>query len=94
MAMNYVVAYDIAQNKRRRKISTYLQGWGNRVQESVFVCRISNEDMPEFIDMIDGLLDDEKDHLAIFKQCASCDKSSVILGEPLPVINDICLVSF
>ena len=32
----YIVAYDIASNKRRKKVSDILEGYGKRVQYSVF----------------------------------------------------------
>ena len=34
----YVVAYDIPCNKRRKKVSDLLEGYGSRVQYSVFEC--------------------------------------------------------
>lgn len=33
----YLVAYDIPQDKRRARIAKFLQGYGDRVQYSVFV---------------------------------------------------------
>lgn len=32
----YIVAYDISSNKRRKKVSDLLEGYGRRVQYSVF----------------------------------------------------------
>lgn len=34
----YVVAYDIPEDKRRKKIADLLEGYGKRVQYSVFEC--------------------------------------------------------
>jgi CRISPR-associated protein Cas2 len=34
----YVVVYDIPDNKRRKKVSDILEGYGKRVQYSVFEC--------------------------------------------------------
>ncbi len=34
----YVVAYDIPCDKRRKKVSDLLEGYGKRVQYSVFEC--------------------------------------------------------
>ena len=34
----YVVVYDIPCNKRRKKVSDLLEGYGHRVQYSVFEC--------------------------------------------------------
>ncbi|OKH15961.1 CRISPR-associated endonuclease Cas2 [[Limnothrix rosea] IAM M-220] len=39
--MFYLVAYDISDNKRRKKIADLLEGYGCRVQFSVFECRLS-----------------------------------------------------
>lgn len=37
----YVVVYDIPNDKRRKKISDLLEGYGKRVQYSVFECILS-----------------------------------------------------
>lgn len=34
----YVVAYDIPNDKRRKKVADLLEGYGQRVQYSVFEC--------------------------------------------------------
>lgn len=43
--MLVVVAYDIADDKRRQKLATFLEGYGRRVQESVFECFLTLEEM-------------------------------------------------
>lgn len=35
-----VVAYDISDDKRRERVSKILEGYGERVQYSVFECRL------------------------------------------------------
>ena len=37
----YVVAYDIPNDKRRKKVSDLLEGYGKRVQYSVFECQLT-----------------------------------------------------
>ncbi|NET61636.1 MAG: CRISPR-associated endonuclease Cas2 [Symploca sp. SIO2E6] len=37
----YVVAYDIPDDKRCKKVSDLLEGYGKRVQYSVFECVLS-----------------------------------------------------
>lgn len=39
--MLYLVTYDICCNKRRRKVAELLEGYGRRVQYSVFECAMS-----------------------------------------------------
>ena len=37
----YVVAYDLRDDSEREKVARILQGFGSRVQKSVFECRLS-----------------------------------------------------
>lgn len=43
----YVVAYDIPDDKRRKKVSDLLEGYGQRVQYSVFECQLSTSKFDE-----------------------------------------------
>ena len=39
----YVITYDIPCDKRRKKVSDLLEGYGRRVQYSVFECVLTTE---------------------------------------------------
>lgn len=39
----YLITYDISCNKRRQKISDLLEGYGSRVQHSVFECVLNRK---------------------------------------------------
>ena len=43
----YVVVYDIPCDKRRKKVSDLLEGYGKRVQYSVFECVLSRSKYDE-----------------------------------------------
>jgi CRISPR-associated protein Cas2 len=43
----YVVAYDIPDDKRRKKVADLLEGYGKRVQYSVFECVLSSDKYDE-----------------------------------------------
>lgn len=43
----YVVTYDIPSDKRRKKVSDLLEGYGHRVQYSVFECVLTSEKYSE-----------------------------------------------
>lgn len=43
----YVVAYDSPSDKRRKKVSDLLEGYGRRVQYSVFECVLTSEQYAE-----------------------------------------------
>lgn len=40
--MIYIIAYDIADNKRRLRVAKTLESWGYRTQESVFQLRLDS----------------------------------------------------
>ena len=40
----YLVAYDIRDDRRLRNIATCMEGYGTRVQYSVFVCDLSDRE--------------------------------------------------
>ena len=48
----YLVTYDISCNRRRRKISDLLEGYGKRVQWSVFECQLSAKKYQELRDRL------------------------------------------
>lgn len=43
--MRVVVSYDISDDKRRRKVAEIMEGYGYRVQYSVFECNLSKNQM-------------------------------------------------
>ena len=57
--MFLVVCYDIPDDKRRNKISQILEGYGERVQWSVFECDIKPEHVKKMKAKLEKLLKDE-----------------------------------
>lgn len=45
----YVVAYDIPDDRRRKKIADLLEGYGKRVQYSVFECLLTQAKYDELL---------------------------------------------
>ena len=45
--MRVVVSYDISDDKRRRKVAEIMEGYGYRVQYSVFECNLNKKQMAE-----------------------------------------------
>ena len=40
----YLVAYDIRDDRRLRNVATCMEGYGERIQYSVFICDLSDEE--------------------------------------------------
>lgn len=81
--MLYVVAYDIADDDRRQRVARYLEGWGRRVEKSVFECEVSREQMREIVEHVRGMLVLPDDRCHIYRLCAECARQHVAIGEDL-----------
>ncbi|MDD7389509.1 MAG: CRISPR-associated endonuclease Cas2 [Lachnospiraceae bacterium] len=78
----YVVSYDITEDKRRNKIAKLLEGYGRRVQYSVFECRINEKKMKVlYAALADLTRDMQEGSVYIYPICASCEKKRMIIGE-------------
>ena len=59
----YIVTYDIADDKRWRRLFKLMHGYGEWLQLSVFQCRMTRMRQLELVRQIEAILDREKDHL-------------------------------
>lgn len=59
----YVVAYDIRDDKRWRRIFKLMKGYGEWLQLSVFQCRLSRRRHAELLATVDEIIADEHDHV-------------------------------
>lgn len=61
----YVVAYDIRDPKRWRKVFKLMHGYGEWLQLSVFQCRLTRRRHAELIAMLDELIHHSEDHVVL-----------------------------
>ena len=77
----YVISYDITSNKLRNKIAKTLEGYGRRVQYSVFECRIT---LKQYEILYKKLLELMKDvtegNIRIYKICMNCEQNITTIG--------------
>jgi CRISPR-associated protein Cas2 len=62
----YVVTYDIPSNKRRKKVADLLEGYGRRVQYSVFECLLSPKKYAELQRRLHPRVNLEEDSLRFY----------------------------
>jgi len=62
---HYLVTYDIADDKRRDKVFKTLQGAGDHVQYSVFLCDLNGTELAELRRKVRPLLHQEDDQLLV-----------------------------
>ncbi len=61
----YIVAYDIANTKRWRRIFNVMHGYGEWVQLSIFQCRINPVQHTELIALLDSVIHHDQDHIIL-----------------------------
>ena len=78
----YVVSYDITSDRRRNKIAKALEGYGTRIQYSVFECRLTEKKYKEMYRKLMQLMTDEEDgSIRIYSICGNCEGKIRTIGE-------------
>ena len=70
--MDYIVSYDIPNDKRRNKVAKILLDFGVRVQYSVFEANLTDELFHTMRERLLNIIDEEFDNLVIYKLCNAC----------------------
>ena len=78
--MLVIVAYDVPSDRRRTRLAHALKDFGERVQSSVFECRLEVEDLDRLRARVRKLLKTEEDRLRIYCLCASCSPQVELFG--------------
>ena len=73
MAMTYLFAYDIVNDRTRRRVAALLQTYGDRIQRSVFACPMRQASFAALFERVTQMLDGSSDVL----HCFELDKSAV-----------------
>jgi CRISPR-associated protein Cas2 len=68
--MFVLVCYDVADDKRRRRIAEVLEGYGQRVQRSVFECHLRPARLASLQRRVARLLDTDEDRVGYYTLCA------------------------
>ncbi len=80
--MLYVIAYDIPDDARRLKLAKVLEGFGQRVQRSVFECDLTEREYRALTKKVARVIDlDEGDSVRIYRLCSACAASVEVKGE-------------
>lgn len=80
--MAYLVAYDITEPKRLRRICRILEGFGTRLQYSVFWCDIETSTMLNLWDILLHFIAEEEDKLAAYPIDARAKAHALHAGKP------------
>jgi len=76
----YVVCYDVPDDKRRTRLAKCLDGYGDRVQYSVFEAVLDGLLFDNLLKDVNSLIDPAEDTVFIYPLCAACAKKRASLG--------------
>nr|WP_243237939.1 CRISPR-associated endonuclease Cas2 [Roseburia zhanii] len=91
----YVISYDVVNDRKRRKISKILEGYGKRVQYSVFESILARSDFTKmYHELLAVDIDAETDSIYFYSICSNCEKKKVVIGRKREYleINDAAVI--
>ena len=83
----YIVAYDITCDKRRKKISNLLKGYGQRVQYSVFECQLNHTKFNELRKRLIKVVKVTEDSVRFYPLSQHTSSQVEVMGIGSPVIS-------
>lgn len=91
----YVVAYDIADDRRRDKVYRAMLGFGDWAQYSVFFCELNDRELVRLRRRIRELIDEKQDQVIVVEigtEVRPLETALEAIGRPYdPVIRSIVI---
>jgi CRISPR-associated protein Cas2 len=83
--MDVLVAYDVATDtsagrRRLRKVAQVCVAYGQRVQKSVFECRLTDVQLEEMLYRLLEIIDDDEDSLRVYRLREPRERYTSIYG--------------
>jgi CRISPR-associated protein Cas2 len=79
--MLYIISYDISNDKRRTQVAKILDGFGQRVQYSVFECDLTASQYAILQQRLNAVLHpDDGDNVRTYRLCAACITTITSIG--------------
>ncbi|MBO8138790.1 MAG: CRISPR-associated endonuclease Cas2 [Desulfotomaculum sp.] len=85
---NYIIAYDITDDRRRNKIHKALKDYAVPVQYSVFEARLSDKDYITLQHKLERLMNSKEDSIIFYRQCARCSEDLLRMGKSADPFGD------
>ncbi len=95
MRMSYLVCYDIADEKRLRKVFRTMRGYGDHLQFSVFECQLTPTDLACCRNDLSEIIHHEEDQV-LFVSLGPAegrgDRVITAIGKPYVALDSPCIV--
>lgn len=91
--MTFLISYDVTSDKKRNKLSKYLEELGVRLQFSVFECNININKLKSIKSKIEEIINMNKDSVLIYQLCGSCSGKKIQIGKEYVVKSESIIIS-
>ncbi len=78
--MHIIIAYDIPNDRRRSRLAKALEGFGIRVQKSVFEAEMPDQRIDALYRAIHSEIDPEEDSIRLWRLCKRCQATVEVIG--------------
>jgi CRISPR-associated protein Cas2 len=95
MRTSYLICYDIADDKRLRRVFQIMRGFGDHLQYSVFECQLTAMDLARCRGMLAGVIHHEEDQVLFVSLGPAEGRGERVitaLGKPYSPIDAPCIV--
>ena len=92
--LHVVVAYDIPDDRRRLKVAKVLLGYGERMQYSVFECRVTKVEYLRMKEKLDDLIEPDEDAISFYFLCGSCRSKIERIGGRKLLPDDVIFIGW
>ncbi len=82
--MLLLVVYDVANDRRRQRLSVLLEGYGRRVQESVFECFVTLPEMRKLYEQVGRQVKESEDNVRFYWVPADALPKAMTIGSAMP----------
>lgn len=92
---NYIVTYDIRDEKRLRKVFRLCKGYGEHLQYSVFECDLTEMEKAEMESRLKEVMNLNKDQILFIDlgpAAFRCERTIMALGQSYTKVDSPCFV--
>ncbi len=82
--MLVVVAYDTPSDRRRRRFVRVIEGYGERVQDSVFECWLTTQQWQQVQQRLADLVEPAEDRIRFYRFCGKDTDAVLKIGKGSP----------
>jgi CRISPR-associated protein Cas2 len=90
--MLYLVAYDICEPSRLRRVAKACEDYGVRIEKSVFQCDLPEEQFQNLWCELIDLIKEDEDAVVAYRICQSCLRQAESMGVVPALEKRVCYI--